>query len=67
MKFQNQYDSFTDEDLVMKLPNEENRNKIPKADIKTLNKSKLSKEDKPFNESYFHQSESNNHYVLGYN
>jgi len=51
----------------MKLPNEENRNKIPKADIKTLNKSKLSKEDKPFNESYFHQSESNNHYVLGYN
>jgi len=67
MNLHNQYDFFAGEDLVMKLPNEKNRNEIPNADIETLNKAKFLKKDKSFNESYLHQSESNNHYVLGYN
>jgi hypothetical protein len=67
MDHQNQYDFFADEDLVMYVPNENNRNEIPKADIETINKAKLLKEDKLLNESYPNQLESNNHYVLGYN
>jgi len=51
----------------MKLSNEKNRNEIPKVDIETINKAKLSQKAKLLNESYFNQLEANNHYVLGYN
>lgn len=51
----------------MNVPNEKNRNDIPKADFETINKAKLLKEDKLLNERYPNQFESNNHYVLGYN
>lgn len=67
MVHQNQYDFFANEDLVMNVPNENNRNEIPKADIETINKAELFKEDKLLNERYPNQFESNNHYVLGYN
>jgi hypothetical protein len=51
----------------MNVSNENNRNEAPKADIKTINKAKLLKDDKLHNEIYPNQLESNNHYVLGYN
>lgn len=62
-----QLDDFADEDLIMRLPNDKNRNKTPEMNTKDEKKIEFFQETKERNEYNLNQLETNNHYVLGYN